>query len=276
MLEADEFQLETTDFALPALLEEALGALRERADQTGLVLAQEIDPALPSWLRGDAQRLGRMLSILAGNAVKFSEHGRVTLRARPVDSPVDKSGDDLRVRFEVEVQGIGIGAEQQAAMFSTFEQADNSTTRRHGGLGLALCKRLAQRMGGEIGVSSTVGEGSTFWITIPLRRVIDSGQAETRPQAEPTKELPAVSAAAPPPAQTPSADPAALHALLDQLDALLAQSDTAAMALYEEHASALRTVLGAQGEQLGRAIGRFDFQAARETLRALRKEPLQP
>ena len=287
-LEADEFQSDATDFAFSALLEEALGAQRERADQKGLALAQEIDPALPPRLRGDARRLGRMLAILAGNAVKFSEHGRVTLRARlvdgtvdgpingPIDGPIDSNSNELRVRFEVEDQGVGIGAEQQAALFSTFEQADNSTTRRHGGLGLglALCKRLAQRMGGEIGVRSTVGEGSTFWIAIPLRRAIDGTQAQTRSPAEPAKELPVVSAAVSPPAQTPAVDPATVRAVLDQLDALLAQSDTAAIALFEEHAAALRAALGAQGEQLGRAIGRFEFEAAREKLHALPKEQL--
>ena len=273
-LVAGELQLEVTAFALPALLEEALGAWGERAGQKGLLLAQEIDPALTHWLRGDAAQLGRMLAILTGNAVEFSERGRITLRARLADS----NGDDLRVRFEVEDQGIGLDAEQQAALFSAFEQADNSTTRRHGGLGLglALCKRLAQRMGGEIGVSSTPGEGSTFWIVVPLKRAIDSGQAVTRPETESALELPAVSPAVPTPAITPPADPATVRAVLEQLDALLEQSDTAAIALFESHAALLRAALGAQGEQLGREIGRFEFAAAREILRALRKEPLPP
>ncbi len=258
-LEADDLQREAIDFSVPALLEEALGAFRERADQKGLLLAHEIDPALPPRLRGDAQRLGRMLAILAGNAVKFSEHGRVTLSARLIVS----NGDDLRVRFAVEDQGIGIGAEQQAAMFGTFEQADDSTTRRHGGLGLglALCKRLTELLGGEIGVSSTVGEGSTFWIVVPFKKAVDGLQPKTHQQAEPTKELPAA-------AQIQALDPATVSALLEKLDALLAQSDTAAAALFEQHGAELRAALGAPGEQLGREIGRFEFEAARHTLGA--------
>jgi signal transduction histidine kinase len=269
-LEAGELQLEASDFALPALLEEALGAWRERADQKGLVLSQEIDSALMRWLRGDAAQLGRMLASLIGNAVQFSERGRITLRARLVDS----HGDHLRVRFEVEDQGIGLGAEQQAVMFSAFEQADNSTTRRQGGLGLglALCKRLAQRMGGEIGVSSTLGQGSTFWIDVPLKPAIDGGHAQTCSRTEPEQKQPDVSAAAPTPAQPSATDPEAVRAVLEQLEKLLAQSDTAAMALFDKHALMLRATLAAPGEKLAREIGRFEFAVALETLRALRKE----
>ena len=272
-LEANDLPLEAANFALPALLEEALGASRERADQKGLVLAHEIDPALPPRLRGDAPRLGRMLDILTGNAVKFSGRGRITLRAHLVDSPIASNGADLRVRFEVEDQGIGIGAEQQATLLRTFEQADNSTTRRYGGLGLglALCKRLAQSMGGEIGVNSAPGQGSTFWITVPLRRAIDGVPAETGGPAQPAKEPRAVSAAVPAPAQTPPSDPATVRAVLEQLHALLAQSDTVAIALFEQHAALLRAAMGPELEQLGRQITGFAFENARIALHRMRQ-----
>jgi CheY-like chemotaxis protein len=119
-------------------------------------------------LCGDSLRLGQILLNLAGNAVKFTEHGDIVLRvvAR------QETAAGIPLRFEVEDRGIGIAGEDQARLFSAFEQADGSTTRRFGGtgLGLAISKRLAQMMGGEIGVDSTPGQGSTFWFTVRLPR----------------------------------------------------------------------------------------------------------
>ena len=119
-------------------------------------------------LKGDPLRLDQILFNLVGNAIKFTQQGAVTLRARAVG----ESEGSVQIRFEVSDTGIGIEPEAQTRLFQSFEQADNSMTRKYGGtgLGLAICKRLVQLMGGEIGVESTPGQGSTFWFVIPLKK----------------------------------------------------------------------------------------------------------
>lgn len=173
-LGANELQLEAADFALLAVLDASVNLVRERAAAKGLTVVREVDPALPLYLCGDAPRLEQILENLTSNAVKFSDHGRITVRASLVKSGGEDNGDGVLVRFEVEDQGIGVDEEKQAVLFNTFEQADNSNTREYGGvgLGLALCKRLTELMGGEIGVSSTPGQGSTFWVTLRLKQGI--------------------------------------------------------------------------------------------------------
>ena len=169
-IEADKLEIEAIDFALAEVLDDALGLLRERASAKGLPLLRELDPGLPATLRGDPTRLRQILVNFLSNAVKFSEHGCISLRARLIDD----LGATLRVRLEVEDQGIGLAEEQRSAIFRAFEQADNSITRKYGGtgLGLAISKRLVFLMGGEIGVDSTPGQGSTFWIDVPLLRAV--------------------------------------------------------------------------------------------------------
>ncbi len=123
---------------------------------------------VPLWLRGDATRLRQALLNYAGNAVKFTERGRIVLRARLLE----EARDTLRVRFEVEDTGIGIAAEKLPQIFEAFEQADASTTRKYGGsgLGLAITRRLAGLMGGDAGADSVPGQGSCFWFTACLQR----------------------------------------------------------------------------------------------------------
>ena len=168
-IEADKIRLESIDFPLRAPLEKAESLLRENAGQKGLTLHLEIDPALPQYLRGDPVRIEQILVNFLSNAVKFSTHGHITLRASQIEADPHT---DL-VRLEVQDEGIGLSAAQQEAVFQAFEQADNSTTRKYGGtgLGLAISKRLTELMGGEIGVTSHPGQGSTFWVTIRLGHV---------------------------------------------------------------------------------------------------------
>ncbi|MCC6640632.1 MAG: response regulator, partial [Deltaproteobacteria bacterium] len=165
-IEAGRLSLETAAFDLPALLEEVLGLLSERASTHGDVLACEIGEGVPEFVLGDAGRIRQVLLNLLGNAIKFTKAGRVTLRVDRDSRPEDA----LRIRFEVSDTGPGIAEEIQPHLFQEFTQADASTTRRFGGtgLGLAISKRLTELMGGEIGLRSRVGVGSTFWMTLPL------------------------------------------------------------------------------------------------------------
>ncbi|MBS1228414.1 MAG: luxQ [Proteobacteria bacterium] len=166
-IEADLLQLESTDFHLSAILDNVGSIIGESARHQGLTVTLDGD-AVPLWLRGDPTRLRQALLNYAGNAVKFTERGVIAISARLLE---DRDGE-LLVRFEVADSGIGIDQDKIGRLFQSFEQADASTTRKYGGtgLGLAITRRLAQLMGGEVGVTSTPGVGSTFWFTARLQR----------------------------------------------------------------------------------------------------------
>jgi PAS domain S-box-containing protein len=166
-IEAGRVDLESGDFHLSAILDNIRSLIGEQARSKGLTIV--IDPDhVPLWLRGDATRLRQALLNYAGNAVKFTERGTITLRAILLED----TGDNLLVRFEVQDTGIGIGPEKLPLLFHSFEQADSSTSRKYGGtgLGLAITRRLANLMGGEADAESTPGVGSTFWLTARLAR----------------------------------------------------------------------------------------------------------
>lgn len=168
-IEAGRLQLENTDFMLTDIIDHVGALIGETARNKGLRI--EIDEGnVPNWLNGDPTRLRQAILNFAGNAVKFTEQGTVQLRARLVEE--DSAG--LLVRFEVSDTGIGILPEKLPQLFNIFEQADVSTTRKHGGtgLGLAITRRLATLMSGDVGVYSQLGKGSTFWFTARLRRGI--------------------------------------------------------------------------------------------------------
>ena len=166
-IEAGRMQLESTDFHLSTILDNVASIIGESARSKGLAITVDAD-SVPLWLRGDPTRLRQALLNYAGNAVKFTSRGAIALRARLLS---DMDGE-LLVRFEVEDSGIGIAPEQVARLFQAFEQADSSITRKYGGtgLGLTITRRLAQLMGGDAGVDSVPGVGSTFWFTSRLQR----------------------------------------------------------------------------------------------------------
>jgi signal transduction histidine kinase/DNA-binding response OmpR family regulator len=165
-VEAGMLHLETIDFDLPAKLNAVIRALTTRAGEKGLELTCQFDPEVPTWVAGDPDRLRQVIVNLAGNAIKFTDGGEVSVGVRLQEAPVDGEKDCL-LHFTVRDTGIGIPADKQRVIFDAFAQADSSTTRRFGGtgLGLTISARLVALMGGQIWVESTVGEGSTFHFT---------------------------------------------------------------------------------------------------------------
>jgi two-component system, sensor histidine kinase and response regulator len=165
-IESGHLQLEEIDFDLVDLVESVAEIVAEPALAKGLELLAYCSPEVPSGLRGDPSRIRQVLLNLAGNAVKFTAAGEVVVRVT-LD---DRIGDRYVVRFEVSDTGIGLAQEDVLRLFEPFTQADSSTTRRYGGtgLGLSISRRLVDAMGGELGVQSSAGAGSTFWCTLPL------------------------------------------------------------------------------------------------------------
>jgi signal transduction histidine kinase/DNA-binding response OmpR family regulator/HPt (histidine-containing phosphotransfer) domain-containing protein len=162
-IEAGKLVLEEGDFDLDGVFSSIHLMIKEKAARKELEVVARIDPLLPRAIRGDRMRLGQILLNFASNAVKFTERGSISLRARRIGEP-DATGR-VRIRFEVADTGIGMTAEQQARLFQPFVQADISTTRNYGGtgLGLAISRQLADLMGGNVGVETEEGRGSTFW-----------------------------------------------------------------------------------------------------------------
>lgn len=164
-IDAGKMTLELTDFSLTAMLDNVRTLMSDQARAKGLTIVTDIGDT-PAWVHGDITRLRQALLNYATNAIKFTEQGTVTLRvrlARPLTT-------GYLLRFEVEDTGIGITPAQREKLFQAFEQADVSTTRRYGGtgLGLAITSRIAALMGGEVGVTSEPGQGSSFWFTARL------------------------------------------------------------------------------------------------------------
>ena len=175
-IEAGKFALEETEISINALLGNIVSMVHDRAHAKRLSITTEIN-AVPPHLFGDPTRLQQTLLNYADNAIKFTEQGHIALRV----TCLEEDGDSALLRFEVEDTGIGIEPDALPRLFNAFEQADNSTTRKYGGtgLGLAITRKFAQLMGGEAGVESTLGVGSTFWFTARLKKGTgNSGTAE--------------------------------------------------------------------------------------------------
>jgi len=165
-IEAGKLSLELIDFDLRTAVDETMDLVSQLAADKEVNLACLVHANVPSALRGDPGRLRQILLNLLSNALKFTAQGEVVLSV----SLVQGTDDMATVRFEVQDSGIGLSPEAQGRLFQSFTQADNSTTRKYGGtgLGLAICKQLTDLMGGQIGVESQLGSGSTFWFAVPL------------------------------------------------------------------------------------------------------------
>jgi PAS domain S-box-containing protein len=176
-IEARKLALAKLDFDLHAALQHAVESLAPKAHEKGLEVTCQLAPELPGRLRGDRGRLHQVLVNLLGNAIKFTERGEISLRVEVIDA----SESSATLRFTIADTGIGIPPDRITAVFSPFVQADGSTTRKYGGtgLGLSIAQQLIEVMGGQIGVESKLGEGTTFWFTAVF---------EKRFAAEPRRE----------------------------------------------------------------------------------------
>ncbi len=184
-IEAGKLELERSTFEISRVAHEVSELLQPRARDKGLEMAVRIAPTVPSLCVGDAGRIRQVLLNLVGNAVKFTEAGHVLVEIRPHP---EAPGEIL---FEVSDTGVGIPPEKQQNIFEKFTQADASTTRRYGGtgLGLAISQQLITLMGGDIGVRSEQGHGSTFWFTLPLTSYAEPVRATLPPLPAGTRVL---------------------------------------------------------------------------------------
>jgi len=164
-IEAGKLDIEITEFSLAQVLGSTLELLGARAREKSLTLSSVIDPVLPTLLMGDPVRLRQVLLNIVGNGIKFTQKGGIAISVQREIHAAEPT-----LRLEVTDTGIGIAPQIQAKLFQSFTQADSSTTRQYGGtgLGLAISRRLVELMGGQIGVTSQPGHGSTFWLTLPL------------------------------------------------------------------------------------------------------------
>jgi PAS domain S-box-containing protein len=171
-IEAGELALEPVALCLPDLITTATELFTLQCTNRGLKLTVELDPRLPRYVRADGGRIRQVLTNLLANAVKFTEQGGIRVEVAPAGDPADSI---VPVRFVVADTGIGVAPQARNRIFEMFTQADASTTRRHGGLGLGLSisKGLVERMGGKIGVADNPGAGAIFWFTVPLAVTAD-------------------------------------------------------------------------------------------------------
>ena len=167
-IEAGKLELEILDFNLGTLLEDLADTLVMRTEEKGIELICAANPTTSQWFRGDPGRIRQILINLLGNAIKFTAEGEVSVRYELISN----GNSPALLKFKVRDTGIGLSEEQQKKLFKKFSQADGSTTRKYGGtgLGLAICKQLVEIMGGEIGIESQIGQGSTFWFTLDLEQ----------------------------------------------------------------------------------------------------------
>lgn len=165
-IEAGKLDIETTDFQIDEVISSVTTLTAQKAHDKGLEFLADVASTIPEQLRGDPLRLGQILSNLVNNAVKFTEQGEIRLKIELMEHTAEK----VQLKFSVRDTGIGMTREQAARLFQPFSQADMSTTRKHGGtgLGLTICRRLVELMGGQIWLESEPGVGSTFIFTIWL------------------------------------------------------------------------------------------------------------
>lgn len=246
-LEADQIEIEEIDVDLRRLLDQVEQSYREVAGSKGIALVRETSPLLPPVIRGDALRLAQILGHLLGNAIKFSEHGTVTIKVS-----LDDARETPTLKFMVKDEGIGIAPELRCGLFNLFNQGDGSTTRRFSGtgLGLALCKRLVNLMAGDIGYSSAPTKGSSFWFSIPLiiptAPVAPTGQGPDKNYGQASQED------------------------FEHLASLLELGDLEAKIRWERQRQSMIPMLQGKAGIIDEAIANFDFETALSLLQEVR------
>ncbi len=178
-IEAGKLDIEKSDFNFSYSIDRTVQLMAHRAHEKNLVLLSYISPQIPEQLRGDDGRIGQVLLNLLGNSIKFTDSGKIIMRA----TLIERINGQVKIKFEVEDTGIGIDPQAMERLFQPFSQADVSTSKRFGGtgLGLSICKQLVELMGGVLGVRSEIGHGSTFWFTLTLEESQPNKKIE-RPQ----------------------------------------------------------------------------------------------
>src|SRR6185436_7628791 len=180
-IEAGKLDVESIDFKLDEVISSVTTLTAQKAHEKGLEFLAQVSPGIPEHLVGDPLRLGQILTNFVNNAVKFTEQGEIRLEIKLIE----QTGEKVQIKFAVRDSGIGMTEEQSARLFQPFTQADMSTTRKHGGtgLGLTICRRLVELMGGRIWLESEPGAGSTFYFTVWL----GIGDAKGAPKIVPEK-----------------------------------------------------------------------------------------
>jgi two-component system sensor histidine kinase/response regulator len=179
-IEAGKLEIETTDFKLDEVITSVTTLTAQKAHEKGLEFLAHVAPGIPEYLAGDPLRVGQILTNFVNNAVKFTERGEIRLDIEQLE----RTGEKVQLKFSVRDTGIGMTPEQSARLFQPFTQADMSTTRKHGGtgLGLTICRRLVELMGGRIWLESDPGVGSTFYFTVWLGMGVAKGTGKIVPE----------------------------------------------------------------------------------------------
>jgi PAS domain S-box-containing protein len=192
-IESEHMELDVVDFNLHGLVEDTLDVIAATIRKKNINLGVYVDPQIPAWFKGDPIRLRQVLNNLLNNAAKFTDKGEISVRVKPLE---ESEGtlvvpNKMRLKFEVSDTGIGIRPEINVRLFKPFSQGDVYSTRRYGGtgLGLVISKRLVEMMGGEVGVESTPGHGSTFWFTVYMQPCVEKSETQVVNNIEHFKDI---------------------------------------------------------------------------------------
>ena len=254
-----------SNFLLTEFLDRTIHDIADRASRKDITVSREIDPTVPRHLIGDTYSLGRILEIYCDNAVKFTEHGIITLRARG-----HKNANSVSMRFEVEDTGIGISPETQKLLFSEFSPADMNNSRRQSGLGLglALVHQLAERLGGSVGVESTPGFGSVFWLEVELA-IAETDSAVERQKIAISDSVDTAEA---PIYEASSTVNHELDRVIAEIRTMIENSEFMASRQIEAYEDMLAAISPSDLDRMRGALRVFDFDEAQHALEDLQRK----